>query len=138
METSEFIEMLETEFRGSEIERNPDRLAPLWAELERFFAGEPVDFDFPVDLSALTPFQQAVLEATRAIPPGQVMTYGQIAAAVGRPRASRAVGQALRRNPVPFVIPCHRVVGSDGSMRGYGGPSGVQLKEQLLALEEQN
>ncbi len=134
-ETADFLEELTALHPNWTPVQDPEKLAPVMAQLERFFQGEPVSFDFPVDLSPLTPFQQAVLEATRAIPPGQVMTYGEIAAAIGRPRASRAVGQALRRNPVPFLVPCHRVVGSGGALGGYGGATGTAVKRQLLALE---
>ena len=134
-ETADFLEELTALHPSWTPVQDGEKLAPVMARLERFFQGEPVSFDFPVDLSPLTPFQQAVLEATRAIPPGQVMTYGEIAAAIGRPRASRAVGQALRRNPVSILIPCHRVVGSGGALGGYGGPAGAAIKRRLLALE---
>ena len=102
--------------------------------LERYFAGEGLSWDQQLDPQG-TPFQQAVWGATSAIPPGERRTYGEIARTVGRPRSARAVGQALRANPIPLLIPCHRVVGSDGSLCGYGGPDGVALKARLLELE---
>lgn len=89
-------------------------------------------FDLPLD-PAGTDFQRAVWEALRAIPYGQTRTYGEIAAAVGRPRAVRAVGQANHVNPLPIFIPCHRVVGKNGALTGYAG--GLDLKSALLALE---
>lgn len=120
---------------GAQVERKAAAVAPAMAQLQAYFADAATEFDLPLDLSSLTVFQQEVLRATYAIPAGQVMTYGEVAAAIGRPRASRAVGQALRRNPLPLVVPCHRVVGSDGSMRGYGGPQGVDIKRRLLEME---
>ncbi len=89
-------------------------------------------FDLPLD-PAGTAFQRSVWEALRAIPYGQTRTYGEIAAAVGRPKAVRAVGQANHVNPLPIFIPCHRVVGKNGALTGYAG--GLDLKSALLALE---
>jgi methylated-DNA-[protein]-cysteine S-methyltransferase len=103
---------------------------PVRAWLDAFFAGRPpgrVDFTL-----AATPFQRQVLEVTRSIPRGEVRTYGWVAARVGRPGAARAVGQALGANPLPLVIPCHRVVAA-GPGGGYGG--GLERKAFLLALE---
>ena len=97
-----------------------------------YFAGERRDFDLPL-APAGTDFQRAVWETLRAIPYGQTRTYGEIAAAVGRPRAVRAVGQANHVNPLPIFIPCHRVVGKGGALTGYAG--GLDLKRALLALE---
>jgi methylated-DNA-[protein]-cysteine S-methyltransferase len=104
-------------------------------QLRAYFSGERFDFDLPVDLSGLTAFQRAVLDAARRIAPGQVRTYHQLAKQMGRPKSSRPVGQALARNPVPVVIPCHRVIASDGSLGGYSGGSGLQAKRWLLRLE---
>jgi methylated-DNA-[protein]-cysteine S-methyltransferase len=101
-----------------------------------YLRGARKEFTLPVDLHALTAFQQRVLEAARAVPRGQVSTYGQIARRIGRPKAARAVGQALGNNPVPIVIPCHRVLGSDGSLHGYSGRGGLKTKAWLLRLEE--
>jgi len=102
-------------------------------ELRRYFGGERLDFTVPVDLSGLTGFQRQVLLATCAIPYGHTATYGEIARRVGCPRAARAVGQALRRNPVAIIIPCHRVVGAGGALTGFGG--GLAWKQRLLDLE---
>lgn len=100
--------------------------------LQDYFAGERRDFDLPL-APAGTDFQRAVWEALRAIPYGGTRTYGEIAAAVGRPKAVRAVGQANHVNPLPIFIPCHRVVGKGGALTGYAG--GLDLKRALLALE---
>lgn len=100
--------------------------------LQDYFAGERRDFDLPL-APAGTDFQRAVWEALKAIPYGGTRTYGEIAAAVGRPKAVRAVGQANHVNPLPIFIPCHRVVGKGGALTGYAG--GLDLKRALLALE---
>lgn len=102
------------------------------AQLGEYFAGERREFDLPL-AAAGTPFQQTVWAGLREIPYGQTWTYGQLAAHLGSPGASRAVGLANGRNPISIIVPCHRVIGADGSMTGYGG--GVARKEQLLALE---
>ncbi|GAB4453887.1 MAG: methylated-DNA--[protein]-cysteine S-methyltransferase [Anaerolineae bacterium] len=116
-------------------ERNPEALAPATAQLREYFAGERARFDMPLDFSRMTPFQRTVLQTALRIPAGTVWTYGQVARAIGRPRASRAVGQALGSNPIPIVIPCHRVIGSDGSLHGYGAGSGIPSKQWLLQFE---
>ncbi len=92
-------------------------------------------FDLPLDLSDLSNFQQRVLHLTAQIPYGQTSTYKELAVRMGNPRAARAVGRVEATNPIPLVIPCHRVVGTDGSLHGYGGPGGIKLKTWLLQLE---
>jgi methylated-DNA-[protein]-cysteine S-methyltransferase len=104
--------------------------------LARYFAGEPVLFDLPLDLSGFTPFQLDVYRAVEMIPFGEVKNYASIAGEVGRPRAARGVGGAMARNPLPIVIPCHRVVGKSGEMTGYSASGGVASKRWLLGLEE--
>jgi methylated-DNA-[protein]-cysteine S-methyltransferase len=116
-------------------ERNAATLAPFVTQLRTYFTDPGYRFELPLDLGRLTPFQATVLQAARNIPSGSVRTYGQIAQVIGNPRASRAVGQALGRNPVPIVIPCHRVIASDGSLGGYSGGGGLQSKRFLLGLE---
>ena len=104
-------------------------------QLEEYFAGRRRDFDLPL-APAGTTFQREVWAALREIPYGRTCSYGDVARAVGRPAACRAVGMANHRNPLPIVIPCHRVVGASGALTGYAG--GVEVKEALLALEFQN
>jgi methylated-DNA-[protein]-cysteine S-methyltransferase len=101
-------------------------------QLNAYFDGELTDFDVPVQ-PAGTGFQQAVWAALQTVPYGETRSYGAIAAQVGRPAASRAVGQANGRNPIAIIIPCHRVIGSSGSLTGYGG--GLDRKQWLLAHE---
>jgi methylated-DNA-[protein]-cysteine S-methyltransferase len=108
--------------------------AQLTQELKLFFSGFQVEFGVPVDFSGYTPFQAAVLRYTATIPYGEVTTYGKMAAEVGSPRAARGVGGALHSNRTPVVIPCHRVLGSDGSLTGFGG--GLDMKKALLLLEQ--
>jgi len=102
-------------------------------EILEYLEGRRREFTVPVDLEGVPPFHRQVLLACGEIPYGRTVTYGQLAARVGRPRAARAVGQAMAGNPVPLVIPCHRVVASGGGLGGYGG--GLDLKRRLLALE---
>ena len=101
-------------------------------QLTEYFAGQRQTFTLPLAATG-TPFQQRVWAALRAIPYGQTRSYGQIAAAVGNPKACRAVGMANNRNPIMIIVPCHRVIGADGSLVGYAG--GVHIKEYLLRLE---
>jgi methylated-DNA-[protein]-cysteine S-methyltransferase len=103
------------------------------AQLAAYFAGGRRDFDLPLDLSAGTAFQQSVWQALLAIPCGQRRSYGGISAAVGKPAAVRAVGAAVGRNPISIIVPCHRVLGADGSLTGYAG--GLSRKTALLQLE---
>ena len=104
-------------------------------QLNQYLGGKRIAFDLPIDYSVLTAFQKKVLTTALKIPRGQVLTYGDVARKIGRPRAARAVGQALGSNPMPIVIPCHRVLGSDGSLHGYSGGGGIKTKEWLLKLE---
>jgi methylated-DNA-[protein]-cysteine S-methyltransferase len=102
-------------------------------ELDEYFAGRRRTFDLPLDLRAVPEFHRLVLGELGQVPYGQVTTYGTLAARSGRPRAARAVGTVMNRNPIPIVLPCHRVVGSTGKLVGYGG--GLERKEFLLRLE---
>ncbi|WP_151770156.1 methylated-DNA--[protein]-cysteine S-methyltransferase [Streptomyces abyssomicinicus] len=101
-------------------------------QLEAYFAGELREFDLPLRMNG-TAFQRSVWERLRAIPYGETRSYGQLAAELGSPGASRAVGLANGRNPVGIIVPCHRVIGAGGSLTGYGG--GLERKERLLAFE---
>jgi methylated-DNA-[protein]-cysteine S-methyltransferase len=102
------------------------------SQLSAYFAGRLLQFSLPLD-AAGTPFQQSVWRALRAIGHGQTTDYGAIAAALGKPMAARAVGAAVGRNPIGIIVPCHRVLGRDGSLTGYAG--GLGRKQALLALE---
>ncbi len=101
--------------------------------LRRYAKGDPVDFDVPVDLTAVKPFTRLVLTEIRRIPYGKIASYGMIAKRLGYASAPRAVGQALKRNPIPIVIPCHRVVKGDGTLGGFD--MGLDVKARLLSLE---
>ncbi|MDM0068316.1 methylated-DNA--[protein]-cysteine S-methyltransferase [Variovorax sp. J31P207] len=103
------------------------------AQLDDYFAGRRDSFELPLDLSHGTAFQQSVWQALRAIPPGQTTSYGALSAGVGKPAAVRAVGAAVGRNPISVIVPCHRVLGADGSLTGYAG--GLERKTALLELE---
>ena len=129
---SEFLERFDPRAR---LEKNPKSVERIMAQLSEYFAGKRSRFDLAVDLSTLTQFQKTVLEVTCRIAPGKVWTYHRVAEAMRRPRSSRPVGQALARNPVPIVIPCHRVIASNGALRGYSGGSGLKAKRWLLQLE---
>jgi methylated-DNA-[protein]-cysteine S-methyltransferase len=112
--------------------RSDEAFAAAGEQLDQYFAGERRDFDLPLDLRG-TPFQRRVWQALLTIPYGETRSYGEIAAQIGRPDRPRAVGAANGRNPVSIVVPCHRVIGSDGSLTGYGG--GLARKRWLLDHE---
>lgn len=116
-------------------QRSAEKVAAAKKMLLVYLHGESKRIELDVDLSGITPFQRRVLEETRKVPRGQVSTYAEIARRIGQPKAVRAVGQALRRNPIPIVVPCHRVIASDGSLGGYGGELRSKRKLQLLMLE---
>ena len=118
---------------GVRVLRSPRPLDELRHQLNDYFEGRRRDFDVAVDTSVLPAFQQLVLEELARVPYGELATYGGLAARIGRPRAARAVGGALNRNPIPIVLPCHRIVGASGKLVGYAG--GLDRKEQLLRLE---
>ena len=103
------------------------------AQLAEYFKGRRSTFDIPLDLQAGTEFQQSVWRALMAIPRGDTTSYGLLSQRIGRPAAARAVGAAVGRNPVSVVVPCHRVLGADGSLTGYAG--GLERKSALLKLE---
>ena len=108
-------------------------VAALAEKLRRYFEGQVVTFDEPLDPTLGTKFQRRVWAITRGIPRGQTRTYGQVAREAGSPGAARAVGQSMARNPWPVIVPCHRVLGSDGSLTGFGG--GVEMKRRMLEME---
>ena len=121
---------------GFELDREDDRhpvLRQAARELREYFAGERREFSVPLDITG-TEFQNKVWRALRSIPFGETRSYGELAAQIGAPKASRAVGAANGRNPIPIILPCHRVIGSSGSLTGFGG--GLPMKKQLLAHEQ--
>jgi len=118
---------------GKEQSYDDPKLDALKTKLQQYFDGQPVLFDEPLHLIGATAFQRRVWSAVRDIPYGETRSYGQIARQAGSPGAARAVGQAMTANPVPIVVPCHRVIGSDGDLRGFGG--GLDLKRRLLEME---
>ena len=125
---------LHHELHGAfELVRNDRAVAGMMKQVRDYLAGKRTTFDLEFDLSWVTPFRRDVLLACAAVPRGQVASYADLAARVGRPRAARAVGNTMRTNPIPIVIPCHRIVASGGGIGGFGG--GLAMKRQLLAIE---
>ena len=124
-------------FPGSAESPPPAALEPVIEAVVALMAGGKPDLsDAPLDLSATPPFHQRVYAVARKIPPGQTMTYGEIAQALGEPReAARAVGEAMARNPIPILMPCHRVLGAGGKPGGFSAPGGVETKLKLLEIE---
>jgi methylated-DNA-[protein]-cysteine S-methyltransferase len=118
---------------GVRVLRVPHVVDRVRRELDEYFDGRRRGFDLPIDLRGRTGFAREILERLSRVPYGQVTTYGSLAAEAGKPRAARAVGMVMNRNPIPIVLPCHRVVGSTGSLVGYGG--GLERKRLLLDLE---
>lgn len=117
----------------ADVVRSPERTADIVHQLRAYFAGGRRHFDMRLDLRHVSPFQRRVLLAAARVPAGKLVSYGEIARRIGEPRGSRAVGQALGHNPIPIVIPCHRVVAASGRIGGYTG--GLAIKRKLLRLE---
>lgn len=134
MTEREFVDYVAQEF-GEPVLISKDTLHAVMTQLKEYFLGRRKSFDLPLSLGQLTRFQRDVLEATIQIESGNVSTYGEIANRLGKSSAARAVGQALARNPIPIIIPCHRVLGSDGALHGYSGGRGIETKRHLLQLE---
>ena len=130
----EFVARVAQRTKATPIRSN-DQVAEALKQVQEYLEGKRTRFDLPLDMSRMSEFQRRVLSIALKIPRGKYLTYGDVAKAIGKPQASRAVGQALGHNPVPIVIPCHRVLGSDGSLHGYSGGGGVQTKAWLLRLE---
>lgn len=128
-----FVPTIRRYVPGARLARDPRRTGPYRRELLEYLEGRRQAFTIPVDLRG-TAFQQRVWQAIQTIPYGTVVTYSELARRLGRPTAARAVGGACRANPVPVVVPCHRVVGTQGVLTGYRG--GLDLKATLLQLEQ--
>ncbi|MBI4312704.1 MAG: methylated-DNA--[protein]-cysteine S-methyltransferase [Chloroflexi bacterium] len=111
----------------------PEQFEDVHRQLEEYFRGERTRFEVRLDMEGYSPFFSRAWQACASIPAGQTKSYAWLAAQAGNARAVRAAGQAMARNPIPLIIPCHRVVGSDGGLHGYGG--GLPMKKHLLALE---
>lgn len=130
----EFVARVTQRTRATLI-RSDDQAAEALKQVQEYLDGKRTRFDLSLDMSRMSEFQRRVLNIALKIPRGKYLTYGDVAKAIGKPQASRAVGQALGHNPVPIVIPCHRVLGSDGALHGYSGGGGIQTKAWLLRLE---
>ncbi len=112
-----------------------DVVAPYAEQLREYLEGKRREFTFPIHWDIFRPFQREALQAVCKVPYGETRTYSEIAAEIHRPQAYRAVGRANATNPMPIVIPCHRLIGADGKLHGYGGGEGLKTKEWLLKLE---
>jgi methylated-DNA-[protein]-cysteine S-methyltransferase len=118
---------------GPRVLRAPRAVDGVRRELDEYFERKRVAFDLPLDLRGAAPFAARVLGELARVPYGHTATYGELAARAGRPQAARAVGTVMNRNPIPIVLPCHRIIGANGNLVGYGG--GLERKETLLRLE---
>lgn len=118
---------------GTRVLRSAPTVDAAHRQLDEYFAGDRSAFELDVDLRGAAPFARHVLDELARVPYGQTTTYGALATKAGAPRAARAVGMVMNRNPIPIVLPCHRVLGANGSLTGYAG--GLDVKERLLRLE---
>jgi len=117
------------------VQPDAKKIKPYARELSEYLNGKRTAFTIPIDWTFFTPFQREALQAVYRIPYGETRTYAEIAREINRPNAYRAVGHANAMNPMPLVIPCHRVIGADGKLHGYGGGKGLPTKEWLLKME---
>lgn len=119
----------------------PTSAPPAWinalvSKVQKHFRGDLQEFTrVPIDLSSTPPFHKKVYEAIRAIPTGETITYGEVAKRAGSPHAARAIGQAMAKNPIPLIVPCHRVMGANNKLTGFTAPGGIATKERMLHLE---
>jgi methylated-DNA-[protein]-cysteine S-methyltransferase len=132
---AEFVQQIMQQF-PADVRYDEAKTARPMYQVSEYLSGVRRHFDLTLDLTALSPFHKQVLQLTLQVPYGKTSTYQEIAARMGKPKAARAVGRVEATNPIPLIIPCHRVVGSDGSLHGYGGPGGIKLKAWLLNLEQ--
>lgn len=129
-----FRELVASLKAGEQV-RDPQRLAEVLGQVAEYLDGTRKNFDIAIDWSVLSSFQRDVLQKVNQIPYGKTSTYSQIAKQLGKPGAVRAVGRANASNPIPLIIPCHRVLGSDGRLHGYSAPGGLETKAWLLRRE---
>lgn len=108
---------------------------PYLKQISAYLTGKQTNFDLPIDWAIMSPFQQRVLKQVLKVPFGKTASYKEIAQAIGQPKAARAIGRANATNPMPLVIPCHRIVAADGSLTGYSAAGGLKTKQWLLDLE---
>lgn len=123
---------------SGELIHGPEVVKSATFQLLEYLHGERKTFTIPLDLSSATKFQIRVLLEVLKVPYGEMKSYAEIAAQIGRPNAARAVGQSNARNLLPIVIPCHRIIGSDGRLCGYSAHGGLKIKQELLELETEN
>jgi methylated-DNA-[protein]-cysteine S-methyltransferase len=131
---AEFDAYLSKRFKRA-VEYDPEHVREAATQLKEYLSGQRRAFTLVIDWTVLRQFQQLVLHATFEIPYGETRTYKEIAGHIGRPRAARAVGRAEATNPMPLILPCHRVIGMDGKLHGYGMAEGLKTKAWLLKLE---
>jgi methylated-DNA-[protein]-cysteine S-methyltransferase len=130
-----FVNALRARY-GAALLEDMDKVQDAARQIGEYLAGQRQSFDLPIDWAVMTDFQAVVLKETAAIPYGETTTYQELARRVGKPKGARAVGRAEATNPVPLVLPCHRVLGQDGSLRGYGTGQGLKTKAWLLKFEQ--
>jgi methylated-DNA-[protein]-cysteine S-methyltransferase len=135
MPESDFTNLLEQRYNATVI-HNQSRTGKVINQLADYLNGTLRQFSLALDFSGMRSFQVDVLRLTSQIPYGETRTYKEIAVQIGKEHAARAVGRVEATNPIPLIIPCHRVLGSDGTLHGYGGPGGIKLKAWLLDLEK--
>jgi methylated-DNA-[protein]-cysteine S-methyltransferase len=132
---ADFTHLIEQRYT-SKVIYDESRTLEVINQLADYLNGTRRQFSLAIDFSSMTPFQVDVLRITSQIPYGETRTYKEIAVQIGKQHAARAVGRVEATNPIPLIIPCHRVLGSDGTLHGYGGPGGIKLKAWLLDLEK--
>lgn len=135
MPESDFTKLIEQRYKARVI-HDESTTREVIHQLSAYLNGTRRQFSLAIDFSGMTPFQIDVLKLTSQIPYGETRTYKEIAVQLGKENAARAVGRVEATNPMPLIIPCHRVLGSDGTLHGYGGPGGIKLKAWLLHLEK--